>query len=346
MSLSFAFTQEGFETWAEAIKLSPRRPSVILENGSPLADVTFSTDGKLFAVADMHRILLMDGASLQTISTLPQDNARVLAFSPPDGRFLAAGVGKKVVIWSIAERKLVREITPERADFSVMSIAFDADAKRLAIAGDNRYARIFETEGGSEILREWSQAVRAQSFQAGGQSIRRVTFSPDGRWLLTGGSRVAAWDLTAPIEPPSQSDAAPDRVRSVIVDDNVGANPFVAFSRDGCTRGDQRRWFVPPGSTVIFGLSKDSSGYIAPSVGRASRGDLIFSLADFANEARNRQNWPCARQPLLSPSGKWLVTADKQARTLGLTDGAAFKLLQHETAVIAIAVSPNGPTSP
>ena len=117
-SLSYAFTQEGFEAWAEAIKLSPRAPSAVVKTESPIAHISVSPDRKLVAVTDKTRILLMDETSLQTVATLAQEGAIVLGFSP-NGRFLAAGVDANVVIWDVASRQRVTEVKPEHPDFRV-----------------------------------------------------------------------------------------------------------------------------------------------------------------------------------------------------------------------------------
>jgi tRNA A-37 threonylcarbamoyl transferase component Bud32 len=120
---------------------------------------------------------------------------RNLAASP-DGQFLACSTmqdDKRVCIFEIKTGKLLREIRANFAD-SVQGnpLAFSGDSKRIAFeaeSGPNSATAIVDLATGKEVHR----------FPQEQNCVVSLAFSPDGRWLASGGGNdlplVRIWDL-------------------------------------------------------------------------------------------------------------------------------------------------------
>ena len=167
---------------------------------------------------------------------LPQ--AMSVAFSP-DGKSLAVGFGEYSV-FKVFQVKLYEVATGrETVTFpgpmgGVNDLAFHRDGRRLAVAG-------------SEIVEVWDVVARAKVHELRGHSkwVYGVAFSPDGKWLATGG-----WDRTIKLW-----DAATGEERLTI----FGHEGFVldlAFSPDSRTLASTsedrsvRLWEVPTGRPI------------------------------------------------------------------------------------------------
>lgn len=163
-------------------------------------------------------------AAAQERATLDDNAGGPLAFSP-DGAWLAASVGGKVVLWDVksAERKTVLDpgsgkqtgtvaFSPDGtrvaaggsaclvvwdvatgkvvADVpglfeSVNAVCFSADGKTVLGAGRAGSVRLWSAEGGAE----------AASFTVGTDEIKALAVAPDGRWLAAAGAKIVRiWD--------------------------------------------------------------------------------------------------------------------------------------------------------
>ena len=349
-SLRFAPTQDGFEAWSKAIELFPHRPALILEaEDGPYADVRFSPDGSRMAVAGKNKIFVIDSASLiggstpKILTTLPQVGATTLAFSPPAGQLLASGVGNQVKVWNVARQELVKELPPD--GHQVQSVAFDSGARRLASAGMNNYARVFETESWGET--GW----------IGEGATLAIAFSPDDRWLLTSGPKLVAWDLGTALRPPG-SPRTPSDPKSFVVIDETGQTPyFLGFSRDS-------RWLAESAGLWSVGPAEPGAG-LSVSSKRAFGGNSLVAISADASFAATQARggefdiWKVppdntdpqivgrileGRTVAFGPRGKWLVSAANELERWDLTAtaGAEIAQLRPDAGVVAVAASPNG----
>ena len=123
------------------------------------------------------------GKLLRKVS-LPAGSVFRTAFSR-DGAYLAVSdYDKKVVlIYEVATGKLLRRLSGFAGE---TAIAFSPDGHRLA-TGDNSLIKIWDVSSGAAL----------QSFVASPANIFSLTFSPDGKRLVSGGSdkQVGFWDV-------------------------------------------------------------------------------------------------------------------------------------------------------
>ena len=105
-----------------------------------VAEIAFSPDGRLLAVASSIGVYLY-AADLREVRFLPTDApVRSVAFSP-DGRALAlASEDRTIRLWDAASGALLR--TLEGHTDYVNSVAFSPDGRLLASASDDRTIRL------------------------------------------------------------------------------------------------------------------------------------------------------------------------------------------------------------
>jgi WD40 repeat protein len=112
------------------------------------------------------------------------------AFSP-DGEFIASTLGSNQVgIWDSATGKRLRTLS-QQGSAALGCLAFSPDGRRLALgtAGSNQIdqpLRVWDVETGREVF----------SLPGHHRNVSAVAFSPDGRWLASGGEdhSIRLWD--------------------------------------------------------------------------------------------------------------------------------------------------------
>ena len=144
-----------------------------------VAEIAFSPDGRLLAVASSIGVYLYAAADLREVRFLPTYSpvSRV-AFSP-DGRLLASASDYAIRLWDAASGALLWTLAGRTAQ--VLSVAFSPDGRALASASWDDTIRLWDAASG-QLLR----ALKGHTSR-----VNSVAFSPDGRLLAS-----ASWDRT------------------------------------------------------------------------------------------------------------------------------------------------------
>jgi WD40 repeat protein/uncharacterized caspase-like protein len=180
-------------------------------HSGPVLAVAFSPDGTRIASGGVDESLIIwDANSGEKLSEFRghTDWLRVLAFSP-DGRVIASGSDDKTIkIWSTISGETLNTLSMKS---EVDGVAFSPDGHYLASGGDDGVVELWEYESALSIHRvgDASMAIveelgagkiltttRRESFPFGQNrrmiawSSGRITFSPDGRLLVRGGTDI------------------------------------------------------------------------------------------------------------------------------------------------------------
>jgi WD40 repeat protein len=304
-------------------------PIVLHSHESGIESVVFSPDGVWLAIGSRDATVQLWDLREPNHITVPvvlyshESTIKALTFSP-DGNWLATGGNDAIIrMWDLTATNLTAApLILQGHESTIETVTFSPDGRWLATsseeAGLTSNSRVSNALLWNLSAEEFSGEPIVLSGHEG--TVAALTFSPDGRWLLTRnrGAPARLWDL-ATADPAIESVAIPDR---------EGEVSEVAFSSDG-------RWLATAGSyneaTVWLWDMKAENPIVEPMVLRGAKSP--FRPLSFSPDGRwlaigggtviriwDLEAGPAA-EPLvlrgcdypietaaLSPDGNWLVT--------------------------------------
>jgi FOG: WD40 repeat len=166
--------------------------------GDVVRSVAFTPDGAVLAAAggniDDFAVHIWEASSGQSLGTLDGHTGIIwgVAFSP-DGQMLASVSSDKTAkIWDWRKRSLLKSL-----DFpgEVSSVSFSPDGQALAVGGvDEPQNQIQNAAVWTFSVDSWKPVRKFSEYL----NVTAMAYSPDGRWLLGGGTsrNVQVWQAS------------------------------------------------------------------------------------------------------------------------------------------------------
>jgi WD40 repeat protein len=317
--------------------------------------VQFSPDGQRIAAVDEGSISMWDASARhgRLIWRADDQLVQTVAFSPPDGRLLAAAGGLIAVHpdrqVKIRDAHTGREVQSLPGHVGgLRSVAFSPDGRRLASCGLDQTVRIWDTASWQEVL-----TLRGHL-----DSVYCVAFSADGRQLASTSldRTVRIWDA-APLEG--------ERTQELLtLSGHAGAVTDVAFHPtegrklvSAGTDGTVRVWDAQSGAQldILHALPLDYGVKVAYSpdgrrlaVASGASGRAAVTIWDPAS-AKQAEEIPGQTAAVLcvafSPDGRRLASAgmDWTVRVRDISTGSELPLFKgHTWPIFDLAFNPGG----
>ena len=314
---------------------------VISEGPAPnYFKVRYSPDGKYFALGSLGdtKVRLFDANTFELIQVFEHpDTACCVAFSP-DGKSIATAGGDSIVrLWDLETGQVIRKITGHHAGFE--DLRFSPDGRYLITANDDQTSRIFEVATG-KTLRIFNSrtAVQAGLFTHDGKFVLTTNLGEVDIWSLEtspGGMIFSADD-----QPIRKASFSPDGKRVVTASNDSTARIWDTASGktllilNGHTAAVTDAVFSPDGKLILTG-SDDTFA-------------ILWDASTGAELRRFEGHSDTIAKVLFSLDGKYIVTASSDG-TARVWETQTGKLLttytnQNSNELIRAAFSPDGKT--
>ncbi|PYS73262.1 MAG: hypothetical protein DMF69_05290 [Acidobacteria bacterium] len=274
-----------------------RDPRVLKGHTDRIRTVAFSPDGQSLATAGLdHTIKLWKTVSGKEGKTFKSSkNVIAVTFSSDGSQLFSASDNKAVTSWDLNSGRELRTAGDAASIEVVDSIAFASD-RRSFVSSADKAVELFDVSSGAKL----------RTFDSRATGFYAVAFSPNGRWLASGGKdkTVRLWDTTIGREMPA-------------LVGHTGYVTSISFSNDD-------RWIASASIDKTIRIWETSTGQeIKKLTGHEGSIDAIT----------------------FSPDNRWIASAsfDRTVRIWDVAEGReSRKLAGHAGEVTTVAYSADG----
>jgi WD40 repeat protein len=175
-----------------------RQQLAILEHGSWVNSISFSSDGgTLAAASDDGLVRLWNAQTGQLVATLRghPDVAECVAFSPRDRLLVSGGKKGELIFWESSSHEELARLSADESKL-IWAVAFSPDGHLLAVA--EKYPVHWQTQS-VYAIKIWDVGSRQLVARLEGHTgdVRSLAFSPDGKTLVSGGEdrTIRLWNV-------------------------------------------------------------------------------------------------------------------------------------------------------
>jgi WD40 repeat protein len=331
-------------------------PTVLRGHQSPVDAIDFSPDGtQLVSLSkiDGERTWALPAGNLDPVTLDGGPNTNGTAFSA-DGHWIAAvGSDNKLRLWNMHDTRAPAQVLDGYAEAtSYGAVDFSPDDHWLAaVAADTRRLRL-------RSLGESQDDARIQFTSPHDGPIVDFRFSPDGKWLATGGwdGQVMLWDMTGsdPFGAPRYRLSMPQRQPVRTLAFSKSGNRLIAGGQNGMALvWDLRSGVLSPKVWTLSHISTVRAVALSPDGRWGATGtwepDFSVRVWDLGTTTAN----PPIRTTMkfqgrvfdlaFSPNGKWLAVADWDDKVglINIRTEKSVALMGHSGRVFEVRFSPD-----
>ncbi len=334
----------------------------------------WSNDGSKVFISQSHRLLVVDGASGESLDHFGEDSPQRLsglAVSPDDDR-LAVVSGSEIQVWNYTSKTLLHTLSDH--DEWIWQLAWSPDGEMIASASVDNKVIVWDADTGAKL----------HTFSDHDDAATSVSWSSDSRYLASGGvdSKIFVWDtqswalektITAntgvysvAFSPDDQKLAAGDRDGYLNVwdyetgtlqtraDNDDGSIKAISWSPDGnghlACGGDSLIRIWSDSGTILRTINTGRDGSIHTAAWSPDGGHLLEAgnriVRSWDATASDAVDWALIGayggygRPAWSPDGRRIAVGSGELWLLDPTSGKASG--RFEDAGFSAAWSPDG----